>query len=199
MRTIVAAMNDMADAMTAVNASRRQVGGVAAWRDLVIAAVAAGRAAGAGHAGRLAVPAQGSLTHGQWLATAGAVITTLDGHVAEAEAAAGAARGRAAEARDQQEQAEAGLAQAEADERPEAAAAYAALADAAAEEAEWAEGHAGACEAWAAAASDASGYGAALTRREDAIHAPVGAAVADAGGGAWIAEDKHFITMDGGA
>ena len=38
-----------------------------------------------------------------------------------------------------------------------------------------------------------------LTAREDAVHAPVGHAIADAGGGAWIAEDKHFITMDGGA
>jgi hypothetical protein len=195
--TILAAMNDMADAMTAVNASRRQVSGIATWRDLAAAAIAAGQEAGASHVGRLTAPAAGSRTHGQWMTTADAIITTLDGHAAEAEAMAAAARGRAADAREQERRASAARAQAEAAEFYGEAAAHARRAAAAAKEAQAAEEHAEACEAWAAAAADASAYGVALTVREDAVHAPVGRAVADAGGRAWIANDKHFLT--GGA
>lgn len=197
MLRILAAMNDMADAMTAVNASRRQVRGVAVWHDLAAAAVSAGQAAGAPHAGNLTAPAAGSRTHGQWLATADAVITTLSSHAAEAEMLTRFALDRAAEARDQQEQAEALRAQAEADDCPDAAAAYVALATAAEKEAKRAETRATVCEAWAAAAADASAYGVKLTVRENAVHQPVGHAVADAGGRAWIANDKHFLT--GGA
>ena len=197
MSSILAAMNDMADAMTAVNASRRQVTGVAAWRDLAAAAIAAGQAAGSPTAGDLAVPAAGSRTHGRWMATAGAIITTFDGHAAEAEMLAFLARERAVEARKVEEQAEARRGQAEADDLPDAAAAYGRLADAAAEEAEKAERHAAALDAWAVAAADASAYGVRLAAREDAVHQPVGHAVADVGGRAWIANDKHFLT--GGA
>jgi hypothetical protein len=195
--SILAAMNDMADAMTAVNASRRQVAGVAAWRDLAAASVTAGQAAGAPHAGQLAVPAAGSRTHGQWMATADAIITTLSGHAAEAEAMAAGAREEAEDARETERQANAARAQAEADELPDQAAAQARRAASAADEAEKWEEHAEACEAWAVAASDASAYGVALTVREDAVHAPVGHTVATGGGRAWIANDKHFLT--GGA
>lgn len=198
MYSIFAVMNDMADAMTAVNASRRQVTGVAAWRDLTAASIAAGHAAGAPHAGQLTTPAAaGSRTHIRWMATADAIIITLSGHAAEAEMLAHLAWERAEEAREVEEQAKARRAQAEADDQPDAAAAYGRLADAAAEEAEKEERHAAALDAWAVAASDASAYGVALTVREDAVHAPVGRAVAAAGGRAWIANDKHFLT--GGA
>jgi hypothetical protein len=197
MSSILAAMNDMADAMTAVNASRRQVAGVAAWRDLAAASVTAGQAAGAPHTGELAAPAAGSRTHGQWMTTADAIIITLNGHAAEAEAMAGEALEAADDARGRQRRANAGRAQAEADGRPDEASAFAAQAAGAAQDAEDAEDQADACEAWAAAAADASAYGAALTAREDAVHAPVGHAIAAAGGRAWIADDKHFLT--GGA
>lgn len=197
MHSILAAMNDMADAMTAVNASRRQVSGVATWRDLAAASVTAGQAAGAPHAGQLAVPDAGSQTHGRWMATADAIITTLAGHAAEAEAMAAGAREDAGGARETERRATAARAQAEAEGLPDQAAAHARRAAAAAEEAEALEEHADACEAWAVAASDASAYGAGLTVREDAVHAPVGHVIAAAGGHAWIADDKHFLS--GGA
>jgi hypothetical protein len=124
------------------------------------------------------------------MATADAIITTLAGHAAEAEAMAAGAREDAGDARETERQANAARAQAEADELPDQAAACARRAAAAAEDAE-------ACEAWAVAASDASAYGVGLTVREDAVHAPVGHAIAAAGGRAWIADDKHFLS--GGA
>jgi hypothetical protein len=197
MTTLLGAMDEMAEAMTTVNASRRQVRGVAAWRDQVAAAVLAGREAGADHAGQLAGTVPGSQTHGQWMTTADTIIATLASQAAEAEAMAGESRELADDARGREQRANAGRAQAEADENHEAAAAFAAQAASAADDAEDAEEHAEACEAWAAAATDAAAQGAALTAREDAIHQPVGRAIADAGGRAWIADDKTFIT--GGA
>jgi hypothetical protein len=195
--TIADAINDMADAMTAVNASRRQAGGVAAWRDLAAAAVAAGQSAGAWHAGNLAVPPAGSRTHGQWMATATAITATLRGHAAEAESLAAGSREQATEAVNRSGEHRARAAAAEQAGQGEAAAMHAALADDAGREARQAEQRAGACDAWAAAAADAAAYGRALATREDSIHQPVGRAIADAGGTDWIAEDKHFLT--GGA
>jgi len=197
MPTILAAMNDMADAMTAVNASRRQIRGVAAWRDLVAAAVEAGQAAGAERAGLLAAPVTGSQTHAQWMATADAIIATLADHNAEAEAIAADARELADDAHETRRRADADRAQAEAHELHQQAAACARRAAAAARDAEEFEERAEACEAWAAACRDASAYGASLAAREDDIHAPVSHAIAAAGGRAWIADDKHFLA--GGA
>jgi hypothetical protein len=195
--SILAAMNDMADAMTAVNASRRQVTGVAAWRDLVAAAVTAGGEAGAGHAGELAASVGGSRTHGQWMATANAIILTLDCHGAEAEAMAADAHDRADDARAAKRRADADRAQAEDDDLPDQAADCARRAADAERDAADAEEEAEACEAWGAASADASACGVRLTASEDEIHAPVGQAIAAVGGRAWIAGDKHFLT--GGA
>lgn len=201
MSSILAVMNDMAEAMTAVNASRRQIRGVAAWHDACAASVNAGHAAGAVHAGEMTGTGvlPGSETHWRWLTTAEAVILALGGHAAEAEALALAARERAANARDLERQAQEYRAQAEADENMDAAAAFAAQAAAFAREAEKAEARVAACDAWAVAANDAAAQGTALTAQENEIHAPVAVAVSDAGGTAWIAQDKHFLTMDGGA
>jgi hypothetical protein len=195
--TIADAMTEMADAMTAVNASRRQAGGVAAWRDLAAAAVAAGHSAGAWHAGQLAAEAAGSRTHGQWMATATTIIITLRGHSAEAQALAAQCREQAAEATERQAEHLVSQARAEQDGRSDAAAVHADLAAGAARDAEQADQAAEVFDAWAAAAADAAAYGRALTTREDSIHQPVGQAVAAAGGRAWIADDKHFLT--GGA
>jgi hypothetical protein len=192
--TILTAMRDMAEDMTAVNASRRQVRGVASWRDAVTAAVAAGQAAGSVSAGQLGAKVPGSRTHAGWMATADAVIATLDSQAAEAEEMATEAREAAEDARSRAQQASARRAQAEADELPAEAAAHAARAQEAADEADEADEAADVFDAWAAAATDAARQGAMLTAREDEIHAPVGAAIAAGGGTDWIADDKHFNT-----
>jgi hypothetical protein len=197
MTTLLGAMDEMAEAMTAVNASRRQVRGVGAWRDQVAAAVLAGQEAGAGHAGQLAGTVPGSHTHGQWMTTADAIIATLASHAAEAEEMAGEARELADEARGEEKRFRAQQASCEQRGLSEGAAMAGTMAANAAQEAEEAEERVEACEAWAAAATDAAAQGAALTASEDAIHQPVGRAIADAGGRAWIADDKTFIT--GGA
>lgn len=197
MTTLLGAMDEMAEAMTAVNASRRQVRGVGAWRDQIAAAVLAGQEAGAAHAGQLAGTVPGSQTHGQWMTTADAIIATLASHAAEADEMAGEAREEADEYRGEEKRFRAQQASCEQRGLSEGAALNGTMAANAAQEAEEAEERAEACEAWAAAATDAAAQGAALTASEDAIHQPVGRAIADAGGRAWIADDKTFIT--GGA
>jgi hypothetical protein len=192
--TILAAMTAMADDMTAVNASRRQVRGVASWRDAVAAAVTAGQAAGAADADVLTADVPGSLTHARWMTTADTVIATLHSQAAAAEEMAGEAREAADEARGRASRARRAEAEAEACELPDEAAAHAARANAADDEADDADEAADAFDAWAAAAADAARQGAALTAREDDIHAPVGQAVAAGGGRAWIADDKQFNT-----
>lgn len=195
--TILAAMTAMTEDMTAVSASRRQVRGVASWRDAVAAAVTAGQAAGAASAGMLTADVPGSRTHARWMTTADTVIATLDSHAAEAEAKACDARERAEEARKAERRANALRQLAENGEIEGQVAIYVKLAADAAAEAEAFEELTEACEAWAAAAANASAHGVRLAAREDEVHAPVGQAIAAGGGQAWIADDKHFNT--GGA
>lgn len=196
MDTIDTVMNDMAEAMTTTNASARQVSGIARWRGMVDAAVAAGYAAGGSCPALMQADAVGSDRHVLWLATAGAVIRTMLAQAAEAREMAEDARERAAEARQAARQAEADGAQATADGNEDTAAACADTAAAAASEAELAEDEADACDAWAAAAADAAACGRRLTASEDAVHRPVMDAYAHAGGHWWIAADKDFLGVE---
>ena len=103
MDTIDSTMNDMAEAMTSVNASPVQVRGIAGWRGQVDAAVAAGSAAGGSWPGLMRADAVGSQRHVLWLATAGAVIQTMAMQAAEAQGMAADARERAAGAEEADE------------------------------------------------------------------------------------------------
>jgi hypothetical protein len=131
------------------------------------------------------------------MTTADTIIATLASQAAEAEEMAAEARDQADEARGNEKRFRAQQAECEQRGLSEGAALAGTMAENAAQDAEDAEERAEAGEAWAAAAADAAAQGAALTAREDAIHQPVGRAIADAGGRAWIANDKTFIT--GGA
>lgn len=234
------ALGAMADAMTAVNASRRQVRGTDGWRDQVRAVLeAAAEAAAAARLRRgtwrdlvdaaldpaaaddaylqvsqmlriLRHPARRVRTpdpsvHRGWMGTAAAITAELNRQTAAASLAAAAARQAAglawAAARIAQGRAEARIAVAEGSEA-KAAAAAGSVADLdqarrASTLARKLEAIAWRCDAWLAAAADAAAAGSALARRENEIHAPVGAAIAAAGGRAWIAADKHFH-VDGG-
>lgn len=189
---LTSVMNEMADSMTAANASRRQVSGIAQWADLVTAAEDAARVARADDPQIGVVP--GSGTHRRWMDTAAAVIGELGRQAAEAEVIAAQCRDMADDAREtaRNERAEEhrcmtygfvedGL---RAGTRARSAAA----------KAERLEEKADACDTWRAAVLDAAAYGRHLTESEDQIHTPVGLAYADGGGRAWIAGDKTFLS-----
>lgn len=184
-------MNEMADSMTAANASRRQVSGIAQWADLVTAAEEAARIAD-GYVPWLGT-APGSRTHRRWMDSAAEVIAELDRQAAEAEILAAQVRDDADDARDT-----ARAARAEERDHSKAMTGQDALragmrAANAETKAARLEEKADACDAWRAAALDAASYGRHLTESEDEIHTPVGIAYAGAGGRAWIAGDKTFL------
>lgn len=192
---LTGAMTAMADAMTAVNASRRQVRGVAGWLGYVPAADAAAQAAvTAAHRCRylvsgndddlaayvtqilaaidppdrpVSIPVQG--THRGWRDAAAAITAEFTRQARAAGQAAAAASHLT------------GLAAAVAGERGQAVAAQAGYC-------------ADQCGQWQATATDAAGYGTAMARREDQIHIPVGEAVAVGGGTQWLATSKQFHT-----
>lgn len=203
------AITVMADAMTAVNASRRQVGGTARWRDLVTAMITARDVAeGAMEARtvsrRLRADVPGASTHRDWRGTAGAAVTILARNAAEAEQLAWTARDRAeaalyAAGRAREAEREA-LALAGAASSEGETAYWLAVARDCAARARAADARAGrqariarACTLWQLAAESARACGRALIRRENAVHLPVGTAVAAAGGRAWIAGRKEFL------
>lgn len=189
---LTSVMNEMADSMTAANASRRQVSGIAQWADLVTAAEEAARLAGADDSRIGVVP--GSGTHRRWMDTAAAVIGELGRQAVESEVTAVQCRDKASEAREtaRNERAE---------ERRcmtygfvEDGLRAGARAGSAEKKAERLEAEADACDTWRAAVLDAAAYGRHLTESEDQIHTPVGIAYADGGGRAWIAGDKTFLS-----
>jgi hypothetical protein len=196
--TLPGAMADMADSMTAVNASRRQVGGVAKWRDLVDAAIAAGLGAG-GDGSAPEADVAGSRVHAPWMATAQAIISALDMLAARAAALACYARERAGQAAADARRASAACDAAIAAGDHAAAAVAADQANAALRAAHLADENADACDAWSAAAADAAACGRGLAAGEHEIAVRVGVALAAAGGRRWVAGDKTFFTRDGGA
>lgn len=190
--TLTGVMNEMADSMTAANASRRQVSGIAQWADMVTAAEEAARIADWYVPWLGTVP--GSRTHRRWMESAAEVIAELGRHATEADVLAAQARDDAGNARDTARAARAEeRAHLEAQMSQDARRAGRRAADAEAKAARL-EDKADACDAWQAAALDAAAYGRHLTESEDQVHAPVGIAYADAGGRAWIAGDKTFLS-----
>lgn len=203
------AMTVMAEAMTAVSASRRQVSGVARWRDLIAAMTDARedaeQAMGTATLSRtLQADVPGAGTHRDWRESATAICRVLGGNAGEASRRQAAATQRAVIARQdaldarhaQQEalmEAATALHEGIAAAWREQAQACADQARAADQSADRDEHIARQCAQWYAAADAARWYGKALTRREDAIHVPVGEAIAAAGGQAWIAADKQFL------
>lgn len=185
-------MNEMADSMTAANASRRQVSGIAWWADLVTAAEEAARIAWADDTQIGTV--RGSRTHRRWMDTAAEVISELRRQAAEAEVTAAQYRDRAEDARETARNARAEERRCLDGLRVEEGMHAGARAGSAEKKAEQLEVEADACDVWRAAALDAAAYGQHLTESEDQIHTPVGIAYADSGGRAWIAGDKTFLS-----
>lgn len=181
------AFNVMLGSLFSVHAGRSQVAGVFAWRETACAAAARARALGE----RAFVSGAGAtVTHGRWMAVCGSIIGALRVMEQQAELLAlDAAEYAAAAERD----------------RERLMAAAAAAADdpalrndllARAMEAERERGKAelrkAAAQEWRLACNDAAAQGEFLARAQDAVLAPVGAAVADNGGLAETALDKTY-------
>jgi hypothetical protein len=203
------AMDVMAEAMTAVNASRRQVSGIAAWRDQITAMTCARdeaeRVLGEATRARfLRAEIPGAGTHRDWRTSAEAVIAVLAANGNEAALLAVAAEDReraavqdAGTAREGERQAwhmaRTTVNEGDAALWAEAARACAAEAEAAGRRGYAERGVTTACRDWQAAAGSARARGRALVRREDQIHIPVGEAIAAGGGRRWIAAGKDFL------
>jgi hypothetical protein len=203
------ALTVMAEAMTAVNASRRQVSGIAAWRDQITAMTClrdeAERVLGEAVRARfLRAEIPGAGTHRDWRTSAEAVTAVLAANQDEAARLAGAAEDREQAAERDAETAREGerhawhMARTTVNEGDaalwaEAAQACAAEAGAADQRAYAERGVSTACREWQEAAGSARARGRALVRREDQIHIPVGEAIAAGGGRNWIAAGKDFL------
>lgn len=197
---IMAAFDLMLASLRAADASRRQVAGVLAWRDLVAMAVLARQACGQVEGPPppeegTRVATHDAATHRAWLHLCEQITSALkrQAHCAtETHAQWGWAEQQRGHERDDW------LDAAAAAEDDNGRAHCLAMAGKCEEARIRARAEMAAAAAWHTAAEDAAVSGQALAAHEDRIHRPAGEAVAAAGGLAEVATAKHYHVMEGG-